>query len=150
MKVIIVDDKIIDPQKNEILESGFFIFKEAVRYCHRNGWRWYFAHEKNIIYGKQIWTKMKHILSPCMPEEYLFNRELHYQIYNTLVKNSSSYVLRPYTVTKKIIRSLYRRGDAEFFGIWFVYHYSGVYFCVGDSKAKLIWEPELALEQKQA
>lgn len=141
MYVIIVDDKIMDHQKNEVLESGFFIFKEAIRYCRRNGWKWYFEHGKNILHGKQAWPKVKNELSPRMPEKFLFDRELHYQIYNTLVKKASSYVPRPYVITKKIMRSLYRRGDAEFFGIWFVYDHSGVHFCIKDKKSKLIWEP---------
>lgn len=147
MKVYIIGDKIIDPRENKILKSGYFIFKEAVRYCNRQGWKWYYVQGKSLLHGRELWTKLGHILSPRMPEAYLFNRELHAQIYDILVKESSSYVPRPYIITKKIMLSLYKRGDGEFFGIWFVYHQSGVYFSTGEDKATLIWKPELYLEK---
>jgi len=146
LRVYILNDKIVDARENKILKSGYFIFKEAVRYCNKQGWKWYYLHGKNAIHGRELWTKLGPVLAPRMPEAYLFNRNLHALIYDVLVKESSSYVPRPYITTKKVMRSLFRRGDGEFFGIWFVYHHSGVYYCVGDSKAKLIWKPDLSLQ----
>lgn len=144
MRVYILNDKIIDTLENKVLKSGYFILKEAVRYCNRQGWKWYYANDKRLMHGRELWDTLGSILAPSMPEVYLFNKDLHAHIYDVLVKESSSYVPRPYITTKKVMRCLFKRGDGDFFGVWFVYHHSGVYYCVRDSKAKLIWRPEVS------
>lgn len=148
MLVYISGDKIIDARNNQTLQSGYFIFKEAVRYCNRQGWKWFYVDGERLLSGRKLWVELGHILSPRMPDAYLFDRELHAQIYDVVVKESSSYVPRPYIITKKVMRSLHRRGDAEFFGIWFVYHPTGVYYSTGDAKAVAIWQPAPPQELK--
>jgi hypothetical protein len=144
LRVYILNDKIIDALENKVLKSGYFIFKEAVRYCNKQGWKWFYANGRRLIHGRELWDTFGRVLAPSMPEQYLFSRDLHAQIYDVLVKESSSHVPRPYITTKKVMHRLFKRGDGEFFGIWFVYHHSGVYYCVGNNRAKLVWKPEIS------
>lgn len=141
MRVLIVGDKIINADTEEVIDSGYTIFREAIRYCRRQGWKWYLCLNDEIFSEKESIREFGSNLFPRLPEQYCFDQKLHKAIYTVLVKYSSGYVPRPYVTAKLVIRDLRRRGEGTFFGLWFVYDGFRVCYGTEGERVKILWAP---------
>lgn len=141
MIVYIREDKIVDAATEQIIETGYQIFKEAVRQCRRRGWKWYYIKENNILDERDLMPRFAGELCPRLPQKYVFDQKLRKAIQNVLSKSSNGYVPRPYITARSVALALYRRGDGHFFGFWFVYDGHKVSYCCGDERSRALWTP---------
>lgn len=138
MRVYIVEDKIIDADTDQVLDSGYEIFREAIRKCRKEGWKWAYADNGKILTDHEL-KKQRENFFPRLPEKHLFDQKLHRAVYNTLVKYGNGYVPRPYVTARLVMRDLWKKGESVFFGLWFACDGHRVCYCCGEDRAKVLW-----------